>query len=302
MMAVSKFQLKGGRCTGRLPQTFNPKYQLFFGRYVNRSRIKTTPMASLPIDFRATVDAAMDWVNTGMFLNGPDSQAVAVLTAAPFNMSLTAATELAANGLGDCFWASMVRRMQFSALTVGAPVWTNYSDMLKAALMGYMMVGWNPKDPVNSDQGTDPTTAWPVLQKTGLLASDGTYEQIGAVLQVNPNDVEEMIIAANVCGGISFGFNLPEAWENSQVWDVTNSPIAGGHEVPEISDLKVSNNGAIDIDSWGTVCTVTAGALVQNCDQATVFINKRMLGPSGLNINGLDTAQIQADVQATQGV
>lgn len=278
-------RLASGVRLGRLPATHNPK-ALWLAKYLNRSTVKVPD--TVPLDMSVTATGPMAWVMDGMFANGPDPAAPA---------------QIAATGIGDCFWVAMARRAQLAGMSVGKPLWTSYADMLAAILKGYSdATGWDVNNSDATDQGTNPTKAWPYLQNVGLLCSDGSYDKIGAVVQVNPSDIEELLIAFNIAGGMSIGVQLPGAWEHSDVWDDTNSAIVGGHEIPAFSDLKVEKNGAIVINTWGSPRIVTAAALGRFCNQATVFIGKDALGPGGANVAGFDSEQMLADAQATQGI
>jgi hypothetical protein len=281
------------RKLGNRKASYNPK-RLFLAKYINRSTISTT---ALPVDMSVSpMIQANPWIMNGMLMNGPDPAAAPVLVST-FGLSQTAANDLAAGGLGDCWWACAARRSAIAAASVGKLVYTSYADMVKSALMGYTSTGWNPKDSANTDQGTDPTQGFAYVKSTGLWTSDGTYNKQMAQLSVDPKDFEAVTIAFNIGMGLSVGINFPQDYESATVWDVTSSPIVGGHEICGFSNLAVKPAG-IEIDSWGQIITFTAAGLAQQCTDLFAIIDPDQFGPGSTAINGFDSEQMLADLQA----
>ncbi len=278
--------LPSGRKLGNRKASYNPK-RLWLAKYINRSVVSVP--ATVPLDLSTSlIVKRYPWIMTGMFANGPDAAAPALI---------------AANGIGDCFWAASARRAAYAAASVGKVLWTSYTDMLKAVLQGYASTGWditqtdaqgnNP-----TDQGTDPTQGFAFLQSTGLLCSDGTYAKILGTIGVNPADFAELLIGFNISGGnFSLGINFPAAWDSAPIWDVTNSPNRGGHEIPGFSDLSITSAG-LKIDSWGEQIIITAGGIAQQGTQATIVIDGNTFGPGSTNVAGFDQTQMLADIQA----
>ena len=265
---------------GLNPASPNPN-EMFLKDYVDRSTIQIP--ATQPLDLSTFATGALSFLLTAMFANGPDPLAPA---------------SIAGTGVGDCFWAAAVRRASFAAASVGRVLWTSEADALKAALLGYASTGFDINNPTATDNGTDPTPGFKFLHDTGLLCSDGTYDKGGIPLSVNWNDPGEMQIAYQLTSGLMIGVQFPGAWENANVWDVTTSPIAGGHEIPGISDVKILPDGSIDINSWGTRRIITAAALAANCTQMTIIVAPDAFGPNGKSIQGFDASQMLADAQA----
>ncbi len=287
---------------GQLPPEPDPKAKLL-KNYLDRKAI--TPPATEPIDM-SKYAAKYDYVMTAMMANGPDP--VAPLKIAPF-------------GVGDCVFAAAVRFAALEGLSRGRVLFKNAADMCTAALDGYASTGWdiNQTDSQGNnptDQGTIPNRAFKWLQTKGLLCSNGSRHKFGPMLQVNPLDFAEVIIAMNIAQGIMIGVNFPAAWDNSPIWDVTNTPLEGGHEIPGYSDLKLTTSG-IQIDTWGNAAPgpriITPGGLAQQCNQLTVIIDPLEFGfgrhgkkangkrRRGRNIEGFNHAQWLADVAADGG-
>jgi len=69
----------------------------------------------------------------------------------------------------------------------------------------------------------------------------------------------DLVKAAIYClGGLCIGINLPAAWTNSSIWDVTSSRIVGGHDVQCVG----YDDQGVQISSWGRIYTITWAAFL----------------------------------------
>lgn len=277
-MSVHTFP--SGRKTGgltRYQKTYNPK-AVWLGRFLNR--------AALPPDlvqFDMSADAP-DWLMSKMFANGPDPEAPA---------------QIKDTGIGDCFWAAMVRCAALSALSAGVTLFANYQDALAAALKGYSeCTGWNINDP-STDQGTDPNQAWPYLQSTGLLCSDGHYEKLVGAVQVNYGDLAEVQVAFSLCPVLAWGVDLPWAWEQATVLDDTTSGIVSGHEGCIYSNLAVKG-GILAPDWWGEKLVVTAAGFTKFTNRLSALVWNHSFGAGTANIAGFDQQSLLQALAAVQ--
>jgi hypothetical protein len=247
--------------------------RLHLGKYVNRSTI-TLP-STAPLNLESSL------VTPGMLANGPD----------PLNPPQIA------GGAGCCFWAASLRAAVARKNSAGASMDLTQPWAVASVLAAYAAAtGFNLNDP-STDQGTDPDQGFSFLQSTGIQLQDGSYDKIGAPVAVDPTDFDLVQIAHNLFGGLYIGVNFPSAWEDAAIWDSTNSPIEGGHEIFSLNDLSITPQG-IAIDSWGKIRILTPGGLHDFCDQLTVTIDPAFLGPNGKAVNGFDAEQLQADLAA----
>lgn len=68
------------------------------------------------------------------------------------------------------------------------------------------------------------------MKSKGFQAGGNRYKIKGyASVDWRSKDLVKATIA--IFGGCTIGFNLPSAWTNEAVWDVTNTRIVGGHDV-----------------------------------------------------------------------
>lgn len=88
--------------------------------------------------------------------------------------------------------------------------------------------------------------------KTGWVAGGKTYKIDGYAAVDWTN--QALVKACLLIGGCAkIGFDLPSAWESSSTWDVTSSPIIGGHDVLPI-DYDAQG---VYVLSWGRVYLMT---------------------------------------------
>ncbi|HUO04399.1 MAG TPA: hypothetical protein VMU16_04280 [Candidatus Binataceae bacterium] len=260
---------------GRKPVIWGPR--LHFAKYANRSTIKLPDTKPLNIGYSNVVP--------GMLCNGPD---------------LLNPPEIP-YGIGCCFWAAAVRAAFARGVSIGKYQGHSLTEpwAVASVIEGYTGgAGFNINDPSNTDNGTDPDKGFAYLQKVGVKMPDGTYDKLGTPVAVNPRDWEEVLIAHNLFGGLYVGVQFPGDWEDAPIWDVSSSPIEGGHEICSLSDVGIDPAG-IQIDTWGMSRIITPAALAQFCDQLTCVVDPAFFDPtSGKAINGFDAEQLRADEAA----
>jgi hypothetical protein len=100
---------------------------------------------------------------------------------------------------------------------------------------------------------------------------------------------------------VKLGINLPDAWTSEAVWDVTNTQIVGGHDVPGLGfgpSTIVSYSGeGVYIASWGRLYLITWAAFIssrwiEECwvPLAPEWTNSDRLAPNGVNVDSLKMA------------
>jgi hypothetical protein len=187
--------------------------------------------------------------------------------------------------------------------------------MVNSTLDAYTSTGWDISQTDSAgnnptDQGTDPTQGFRWLQNVGLLCSDGSRLKFGPMLQINPKDWQEVMVAFEIAEGLMIGIKFPGQWESDKIWSATNSPIVGGHEIPAYSNINLPLGG-IEIDTWGNSSPgpriITPAGLAQQCDQLTIIMNPDEFGKGGKkrtgrrrkgkNVEGFDSAQWLSDIR-----
>jgi len=119
--------------------------------------------------------------------------------------------------------------------------------------------GFNPEDPKNTDNGCDEPTALNYWQHNGF--ANGT--KLLGWLGVDATTRAELASALYLFENLLFGVELPAAWLAAPlvpgfVWDVAGPPVPeNGHCVIGVG----YNDIGVQIDTWGTIGTVTWQAL-----------------------------------------
>jgi hypothetical protein len=107
-----------------------------------------------------------------------------------------------------------------------------------------------------------------------------------------------MMVASYLFGGLFICISCPEAWENDQIWDATNSPIAGGHAVWSPGYDNVNNPKGLAMVTWGGVRLMTLAGSDQHTSQIVVSVPTDWIADNNLAPSGFDVPQLLADEAA----
>lgn len=233
-MALPSYTLTGDALVGVMPdpeavKTFAALPQeVFMGRQRPRARPQALPLKRYlsksrgrvptePIDYYTK---AMDCIRH-MFLN---------------------------DQLGICVIASAFHQLGvWTAALTGVPI----IGIDQEALRAYRI--WNPG---NQDRGCSVAQVLDYTRDHGLTIA-GQLHRIDGYVAVDWTDWEEVLVALYLFGSLKLGINLPQEWTNSAVWDMTNTRIVGGHDVPGVGTI-VGNK--VRIASWAKCYDITQPA------------------------------------------
>jgi hypothetical protein len=155
---------------------------------------------------------------------------------------------------GDCAWASGAHESILQNAANNRVV--AYSDA--SVLSDYSAAtGFSPGLPY-SDQGTDLHALYQYRQQVGLLDAAGNRHKIGAYLELEPGNPEELEVAVFLFGAAGLGITVYD-WTQQQFgagkpWDyVRGGNLEGGHAVP----VAGRNSGFWEIVTWGQVQPAT---------------------------------------------
>lgn len=139
------------------------------------------------------------------------------------------------------------------------------------------------------DQGCVITEVLDVMRARGFVAGGKSYVIDGYVSCDWRNKLEAQV-AVYLFGALTIGVNLPQAWTQQAVWDVTNSRIVGGHDVTVI-DYDAQG---VYVASWGRVYLLTwrafqATAWVEECYAllAPLWYASARVAPCGIDADTL---------------
>ncbi|HZP46300.1 MAG TPA: hypothetical protein VFB15_11685 [Candidatus Binataceae bacterium] len=201
---------------------------------------------------------------------------------------------------GDCFWAMAAHAFMTWNANAGRKVEFT-TDAVLDAYCAYLGI---PRSQLNdqTDNGTVMLDGLKFLRTTGIKDSAGNYHKIGAFAAVNPKDQREVQVALDVFGELLIGVEFPQSWMDATIWDVTASPIEGGHAINGIArDLLNAPAKGINIDTWGTDDRwITWPAIAKYCDEMYVTIPPDWLQANGKAPSGFDAAALQRDLDIVQ--
>lgn len=155
---------------------------------------------------------------------------------------------------------------------------------------------WNPG---NQDNGCVITQVLDYCRDHGITVG-GVNHKIDGYVAIDWTNWDEVQIALFLFGTLPLGIRLPQAWTQQSIWDVTNSPIVGGHDVPCVAKMAA---GKIRISSWGRLFDITQAAFTSRnwIQEAYAVLSPDWYGKDGLAPNFIDVAALRADLQKIAG-
>ena len=202
---------------------------------------------------------------------------------------------LANDSLGDCGPASMYHALMSWSIMHGNPITPADADVIKFySLAG----GYRPGKPW-TDGGVNNPTMLAAAQKTGMVLN-GTYHQIGPTATVNASDVDAIKQGIFFLGGALFGIELSNTCYTSgptDVWDVDNSRIIGGHDVW----ITGYNEKGPYVVSWGVLRQATWAWAAKYADDIDLIVSPKDWAAGGILPCGIDLATWQRNCQELTG-
>lgn len=156
------------------------------------------------------------------------------------------------------------------------------------------------------DNGCVITNVLDVMKSTGFTAG-GSQFKIDGYVSVDWRSKELVKAAVYLFGACTIGFNLPSAWMNSDVWDVTNSGIAGGHDVSPVgygTNVIGTNADGVVVSSWGRLYLFTWAAFnsTRYIDEMYCMVPSFLwTGVDGRAPSGVNLAELRSDMAAIGG-
>jgi len=193
--------------------------------------------------------------------------------------------------LGDCTIAGCGHAIQVWSANTGSEI-TLFDSTVESYYEQWD--GYNPNDP-ETDQGgieLDVLNNW---RKLGLAG----HALLAYADPSSPSNLEEVRQAINLFGGVYIGLSLPLTAQHQDVWDVKGGSNAragswGGHcvYVPQY-DAK-----SFTCITWGGLKTMTVAFWNKYCDEAHALLGQDWINSMGVDPQGFNLAQLQADLAA----
>lgn len=172
----------------------------------------------------------------------------------------------------------------WSANDTGIPIIGTDSEVLAAYRI------WNPG---NRDNGCVITDVLDYNRDRGLKMG-GQLRKIDGYVAVNWTNKLETQVALYLFGANPIGVNLPQDWLNNAIWDLTNSPIVGGHDIPVVG----FNQDGVQVSSWGRIYTITWRAFVSRkfIEEQYAVLSPDWYNSDKLAPNFIDAATLRSDL------
>ncbi len=139
-----------------------------------------------------------------------------------------------------------------------------------------------------ADNGANISEVLDYCKSPGFTLGGKKYK-IDGYVSVDNTKKDLIKAALLIFGGLCIGIDLPSAWTNSAVWDVTNSGNVGGHDVLLID----YDDTGIYLSSWGRIYRMTWPAAM-----STKWITEMyaMLAPLWYNADSIAPCGLKVDV------
>lgn len=148
------------------------------------------------------------------------------------------------------------------------------------------------------DRGCNIPAVLDIARSQGYIAAGNRYK-IDGYASIDWRSKDLVKAALQLFGALCIGINLPNAWTQNGIWDVTTTGIVGGHDVPPLGHgdgvhvLNTNSDGVV-IASWGRLYLITWPAFTSTrwveecyCILSPNWTNNDQLAPSGVTVNEL---------------
>ncbi len=192
---------------------------------------------------------------------------------------------------GDCVIASLGHILGvLTGNESGNPLIATLSEILAIYAI------WNPG---RQDNGCDISTVNNYWRDHGVTIGGGLHK-IDAYVSVDNTNWDLVRAAIALFGNVKLGIDLPGSWEQTNdgdAWDVTNSRVVGGHDVPAL-DFTTANEAVIA--TWAGTRRITKAAFTskQYITEAYSILSGEWYANAGVAPNGIDVATLKADLTA----
>jgi hypothetical protein len=193
---------------------------------------------------------------------------------------------------GDCVFAGACHEHMVMAMSARhvVPKFTP-----KTALADYAAVtGFDPSDP-STDQGTNVRDAMSYRRSTGIVDASGKRHTIAAYVSLDPNDSDEIMLAAYNFLVVGWGFVFPDyamdQFNAGEPWDYQDGgSIEGGHYVVATGRKNATDLGFL---TWGKRQSVTPSFVEHQGDEAWALVSSDEMR-AGKTVRGFDLSGVES--------
>lgn len=201
-------------------------------------------------------------------------------------------------GAGDCVLAFIANAIRLASAIGGRPIPPITG---KEAIAAYSEVTGYRIGDASTDNGTDMRTALNWWRKIGFADATGARHKLGAYALIPQGGhlkwfraLYELDVGVGL--GIEFPTSAMDQFNAGQVWQlVPGATIDGGHAI-----LLDARRQWPKVETWARDQDVSEPFLEHQVDEAWALFMPEML-EAGKSPEGLNTAQLTADLQAVAG-
>lgn len=154
------------------------------------------------------------------------------------------------------------------------------------------------------DRGCNIPSVLDILRSPRGVTVGGKVYRIDGYVSLDWRSKELTKAAIKEFGNVRVGINLPSAWTQEAIWDVTNTQIVGGHDVPAAgfgdgAHVLGTNSDGVVIASWGRLYLITWPAWTSTrwIEECFVVLMPTWYNGDQTSPLGVKTAQLKADLQ-----
>jgi hypothetical protein len=196
------------------------------------------------------------------------------------------------NMCGNCVWATQAHLTNILQTAGGHPA---IPFTPRSVIGDYSQAtGYNPDNP-ETDRGTDAQMAAEWWRTKGIHDGAGTLHQIQAYVGLKIGELDELLQAAYLFGGVGLGLRLPKSAEPQFVrgerWTVVpGSHIIGGHMVAVVGR---NSNKDIIIATWDGLQAATPNFVETYMDEGYAYFSLEYLNEKGVSPEAYNRVKLE---------
>lgn len=128
----------------------------------------------------------------------------------------------------------------------------------------------------------------------------GQVHKIDGFASIEPTDLATMDAGAHWFGGLHVGVLLPRDWynhaENGDVWDMTDSPVVGGHSIP----FTARDANGFKLATWARQPRITRRAIASGryVDECYAVLGHDWYNDAGIDTNAVNVEALKQALEA----
>jgi len=201
--------------------------------------------------------------------------------------------------LSDCVIASLLDEFLTWARQTGAA----FNPTLQDALDGYQKFGgWDPNNSAATDNGCVMLDVVTAVQKQQLAG-----QTVRGFVHVDPKNLDLLAAALEFFGGLWMGWDLPIAWQQADVWDVSPAGLTTGDWAPaswgrHATHAPLWSPGMAGLITWAEHRPFALEAAPAYCSEAYALVSDELWAvlTSGRCPAGVDVQKL-ADLMTVVG-